>query len=129
MARRAIFYDDPCIAARRFPIIMMFVATPVTVHACGYSTLPPSFDLDGLKVPHASLRIVFRDIASMPARTMRFDVQTGRARQTTDDIGTLSPLVMISHDVSAAPDASLDGPQQCSVDAVTFAGESHWTRH
>jgi hypothetical protein len=113
---------------RRFPSIMMFVNAPVTVLACSYySTSPPSVDQDGLTVPNASLRIDFRNTASMPARKVRFDVGTGRARQTIDDVGTFSPLVTISHDLAAAPDAFLDGPQQCSIDAVTFADGSHWT--
>jgi hypothetical protein len=119
--------------ASRFRIIMMFVNTrvtnaPVTVLACSYSTSLPSSDQDGETFPNASLRIVFRNTASMPARTVRFDVGTGRARKTIDDVGTFSPLVTISHDLAAVPDSFLDGPQQCSVDAVTFADGSHWTR-
>jgi len=50
MGRRARFYDDPCIAARRFRIIMIFVDTFVTVLACRYSTLPPSFRQYGVTV-------------------------------------------------------------------------------
>jgi hypothetical protein len=107
---------------------MMLVGSPVTVLACSYSTSPASSDQDGVTVPNASLRIVFQNTASMPARTVRFDVGSGRARQMIDDVGTFSPLVTISHDLAAAPDAFLDGPQQCSVDAVTFADGSHWTR-
>jgi hypothetical protein len=107
---------------------MMFINAPIAVLACSYITSQTSFNEDGVSAPHAWVRIAYANTASMPIRSVRFDVGNGRVRQTVDDAGTFSPLVVISHDLAAAPDAFLNGAQKCSIDEVTYADGSHWKR-
>jgi hypothetical protein len=57
---------------------------------------------------------------------VRFVVGSGHRRQTVEDVGTFSPSVRIVHEFDPTPDALPDGPQQCSVERVTFADGSHW---